>query len=98
MEKRYPKRVGELITTHIVNSDPFINATKEERVTSSWGRVVGSNIASYTTRLYMRDRKLYVGFSSSLVRSEFMRICSQVLYKLNGEVGEKYVIKIVVLH
>ncbi len=97
MDKKYPVRIGVLINEHINNSEPFINLEKEDLIMSSWQKVVGESIAAYTTRLYMRNRKLYVGFASPLVRAEFMRLRSSVLYQLNGIVKEKYVKLIVVL-
>ncbi len=97
MEKKYPRRIGELINAHIKNSDPFIKAMKEDRIMSSWAQVVGDAIAASTTRLYIRNNKLYVGFSSPLVRHEFLQIRKNVLYKLNGIAKEKYLNLIVVL-
>ncbi len=97
MDRKYPVRIGELIDKHIKNSEPFTNAMKEDTVMSNWGRVVGENIASCTTKLYMRNNKLYVGFSSPIARTEFMQIRKQALYKLNQIAGERYVKLIVVI-
>lgn len=97
MERKYPTRIGELLNKHVQNSDPFVNGVKEEAIMSSWREVVGENIAEFTNRLYIRDNKLYVGFSSPVVKSEFFFIRKNVLYRLNGKVGEKYLKLIIVL-
>lgn len=97
MERKYPTRVGELINKHVKSTDPFINGMKEDTIMRSWQEVVGVNIAEFTNRLYIRDNKLYVGFSSPVVRSEFFLIRKNVLYRLNGKVGEKFLTLIVVL-
>lgn len=97
MQRKFPTRIGELIDKHIRNSSPFVKGMKEDLVTSSWAEVVGENIANYTTRLYVRDNKLYVGFTNPTVKSEFFLIQRNVLYKLNGKVGEQFVKRIIVL-
>lgn len=97
MEKKYPVRIGELIAKNIRNSDPFVNGMKEATIMSAWLETVGEEIAGYTTKLYIRDRKLYVGFSSPTVRSEFYTIRKSVLYRLNGKVGEAFIKLIIVI-
>lgn len=97
MEKKYPVRVGELMAKNITNSEPFINGMKEAKIMASWLEIVGEDMAEYTTKLYIRDRKLYVGFSSPTVRSEFYAIRKSVLYRLNGKVGEAFIKLILVV-
>lgn len=97
MEKKYPVRIGELIDKTIRNKDPFINGMKESLIMSNWLGVVGADIAGYTNKLYIRDRKLYVGFSSPTVKSEFYSIRKSVLYRLNGKVGEAFIKLIIVI-
>lgn len=97
MEKKYPIRIGDLMAKSITNSEPFINGMKESAIMSGWLEVVGEEIAEYTSKLYIRDRKLYVGFSSPTVRSEFYAIRKSVLYRLNGKVGEAFIKLIIVV-
>lgn len=97
MEKKYPVRIGELMDRHIRSSDPFVNGMKESLIMGGWLEVVGAEIAEYTSKLYIRDRKLYVGFSSPVVRSEFYAIRKSVLYRLNGKVGEAFIKLIIVI-
>lgn len=97
MEKKYPVRIGELIQKNIRGSEPFINGMKEATIMSSWLEVVGADIAGYTSKLYIREHKLYVGFSSPIVKSEFYAIRKSVLYRLNGKVGEPYLRLIIVV-
>lgn len=97
MEKKFPVRIGELIEKKIRTSDPFINGMKESTIMSSWLEVVGADIAGYTSKLYIRERKLYVGFSSPVVKNEFYSIRKSVLYRLNGKVGEPFLKLIIVV-
>lgn len=97
MEKKFPVRIGVLIKQNIRGSEPFINGMKESTIMSSWLEVVGADIAGYTSKLYIRDRKLYVGFSSPIVKNEFYAIRKSVLYRLNGKVGEAFLKLIIVV-
>ena len=97
MEKKYPVRIGDLLKANLSNNDSFKNGIKESTIMKSWLEIVGRDIAEETIKLYIRDRKLYVGFASPAARSEFYIMRKSVLYKLNGKVGEVYLKLIIVV-
>ena len=97
MEKKYPVRIGQLLKESLSNNESFKNGIKESIIMKSWLEVVGKDIAEETIKLYIRDRKLYVGFASPAARSEFYMIRKSVLYKLNGKAGELYLKLIIVV-
>ena len=59
----------------------------ETRMIGSWGKIVGSYIASKTRELYIKDRKLVVRIDSSVVRNELLHAKAMLLKSLNDEVG-----------
>jgi predicted nucleic acid-binding Zn ribbon protein len=52
-----------------------------------WGKMMGPMIASRTTRLYVRDRKLYIELSSAPLRSELVNAKQKLIQVVNKEVG-----------
>jgi len=68
----------------------------EVNVINSWEETVGKAIASRTSKIYIRDRVLYVHLNSSVVRNELLMLRQALKEKLNGKAGAE-VIKDIVL-
>jgi predicted nucleic acid-binding Zn ribbon protein len=68
----------------------------EVGVINSWEETVGKAIASRTSKIYIRDRVLYVHLNSSVVRNELLMLRQALKEKLNGKAGAE-VIKDIVL-
>jgi predicted nucleic acid-binding Zn ribbon protein len=63
---------------------------------NSWEETVGKAISSRTSRIYIKDRVLYVHLNSSVVRNELLMLRQTLLEKLNEKAGTE-VIKDIVL-
>jgi predicted nucleic acid-binding Zn ribbon protein len=63
---------------------------------NSWEETVGKAISSRTSRIYIKDRVLYVHLNSSVVRNELLMLRQVLLEKLNEKAGSE-VIKDIVL-
>jgi len=59
----------------------------ETRLIGSWGKIVGSYIASKTREIYIKDRKLVVRIDSSVVRNELAHAKTMLIGRLNDEGG-----------
>ncbi len=57
------------------------------RVRESWERVVGKIFAKHTTRLFMKDKVLYVSLDSSVLRNELHMARSKIVEAINKELG-----------
>jgi hypothetical protein len=68
----------------------------ELSVIDSWETMVGKAISSRTTKVYIKDRILYVHLKSSVVRNELLMIREGLREKLNSQAGGE-VIKDIVL-
>ena len=68
----------------------------EVGVINSWEETVGKAIASRTSKIYIRDRVLYVHLNSSVVRNELLMLRQALKEKLNERAGTE-VIKDIVL-
>lgn len=97
MDRKYPVRIGSLLKAHLENSDSFIEGLKESTIMRSWQEVAGDEFSQYVSKLYIRERKLYVSFTSAVVKNAFVARRKEILYKLNGKVGEAYIRLIIVI-
>jgi predicted nucleic acid-binding Zn ribbon protein len=74
----------------------FGEKLNEAGVLNSWEDVVGKVISLRTTRIYIRDRVLYVHLNSSVVRNELLMLRNELRNKLNEKAGSE-VIKDIIL-
>jgi predicted nucleic acid-binding Zn ribbon protein len=73
----------------------FTQKLSEVDVISSWEEIVGKAISSRTTRIYIKDKILYVHLSSSVVRNELSMLREALREKLNAKTGIEVVREIV---
>lgn len=64
-------------------------------VINSWEETVGKAISSRTSKIYIKDRVLYVHLNSSVVRNELLMLRQALLEKLNGKAGAEVIKDIV---
>ncbi len=67
----------------------------EVSVLNSWEDTVGKAISSRTTKIYIKDHKLYVHLSSSVVRNELLMLREALREKLNKKAGSEVIKEIV---
>jgi predicted nucleic acid-binding Zn ribbon protein len=65
-------------------------------IISSWDEIVGKAIASRTSKIYIKDKVLFVHLNSSVVRNELLMLRQALMEKLNEKAGTE-VIKDIVL-
>lgn len=58
-------------------------------IINSWDEVVGKAISSRTSRVYIKDRVLYVHLRSSVVRNELLMLRQALMEKLNEKAGSE---------
>jgi predicted nucleic acid-binding Zn ribbon protein len=68
---------------------------KEISLIDSWETMVGKAISSRTSKVYIKDKVLFVHLNSSVVRNELMMIREVLKEKLNNEAGEEVIKEIV---
>lgn len=68
---------------------------KEVSLLNSWETIVGKAISTRTSKIYIKDKILFVHLKSSIVRNELMMIREALKDKLNSEAGEELIEEIV---
>jgi len=61
---------------------------KEVKLLRSWEEIAGKAISKRTSKAYIRNRKLYIHLTSSVVRNELMMIREVLKERLNDAAGE----------
>jgi predicted nucleic acid-binding Zn ribbon protein len=69
----------------------------ETSILNAWPEIMGPTIASRTTSLYIKDRKLFIKVESSVIKHELMLMRNQILERLNEYVGQTVVEEVVLL-
>ena len=67
----------------------------EVNLINSWEDTVGKAISSRTSRIYIKDKILYVHLSSSVVRNELLMLREALRDKLNEKAGSEIIKEIV---
>jgi hypothetical protein len=94
MRKSNTQTLSSVIHEYIKVLD-IENKLQEVRLIESWPEVVGLIIAKKTSRLYLKNRVLFVYLNSSVVRSELLRIREGLIKALNEKAGRKIIDEIV---
>ena len=87
--------IGDIVKQFLVKygkNEQFL----EKRAVESWDKVVGPLIAKYTQKVSSKNGILTIKVLNSALRFELMGMKSEIIRKLNQEVG-KEVIKDIVL-
>ena len=64
------------------------------RLVDAWDHVVGEAIVRYTEEKFIRNQTLFVKISNPALRSDLSMMRSQLVEKLNGEVGSHIIAEI----
>lgn len=67
----------------------------ETGLINSWEEIVGKAISSRTSKIYIKDKVLYVNLNSSVVRNELLMLRQALKEKLNEKAGSEVIRDIV---
>lgn len=68
---------------------------REVNLINSWEEIVGKTIFSRTSKVYIKDRILFVHLNSSVARNELMMLREELKEKLNQRAGSEVITDIV---
>lgn len=69
---------------------------QEHRVCEIWPEVVGQMIASRTKRVMIAEGRLFLTFTSAVVKNEIMMVKEGLIRALNDKVGAEVVKEIII--
>jgi predicted nucleic acid-binding Zn ribbon protein len=94
MRKNQTQRIGEIISS-ILKKNGIENRLSEVRIKRAWEELLGKPVARYTKSIFFKNNILYVTISSSIARNEIMLIRDELIIKLNENIGEDIIHKII---
>lgn len=69
----------------------------EARVVALWKPLMGDLINKYTEKVSVKDRVLIVKVQQSALKNELLYLQDEIIEKINKEVGENAIVKMVLL-
>lgn len=94
--KRQPEKLGDAIN-EMLKSFNIEDKFHETNLVNSWERVMGAAIAKRTSKIYIREKKLYVHLTSAPLRHELNMSKNQILVLLAKEFGQPIVNEVIIL-
>ena len=94
MERSNTQNIRDVIRAYLKESG-LEKPLKERKLIQSWEALLGKSVARATTRIFIKDRKLFVYLSSSVIRNELFMLQDEILKKLNESAGEEMLKEII---
>lgn len=94
MIRKNTESIGDVIRAFLKDAN-LESKIFEQKLLRAWPEVLGDEMASYTSQLYIRNKVLYVQFTSSVLRNELMMCRTQLVKSLNKKVGAEVITNII---
>lgn len=94
MQKSNTQSLAEAIRAYLKDSK-LEKPLKERQLVQSWEGLLGKSVARATSRIYLKDGRLFVHLTSSVVKNELYMLQEEIIRKLNEAAGEELVREIV---
>lgn len=69
----------------------------EARVVALWKPLMGDVINKYTEKVSVKDKVLFIKVQQSALKNELLYLQDEIIEKINKEVGENAIVKMVLL-
>ena len=87
MDKTNTRQIRDILN-EFLQENKLDSRFKERNLVESWEEMMGKTISRATKNIYIKDRKLFVVISSSIIRNELFMLKQEIVKKLNQRVGE----------
>ena len=95
MRRDSTKKIDELVN-QVLEGMGLAHKLKEYEIKNIWPEVVGQMIASYTKQIDVVNGKLFVSFTSSVVKNEISMVKEGLIQALNDKVGKPVINEIII--
>jgi predicted nucleic acid-binding Zn ribbon protein len=94
------RRTGEIAISDLlkdfINKNRLNNGIDKSRIPEIWNSVCGKYIAESTKSVKVENSKLFVKIQSSILRNEVILIKSELVRRINHELGKQFINDIIV--
>lgn len=86
MKRQNSQSIGNVLQ-ELLQDDLFCKKLNETKLIESWGKMVGENVQSKMTSIYIKNEILYVTITSPALKSDLRMKTAEYVRKLNQEIG-----------
>ena len=94
MRRSNTQSISDVLREYVKGTD-IERKLKETDVVQSWEDLLGKTIASYTKKVLLNKKILFVTITSPVVKNELFMMREEICRKLNEKAGEEMVEKII---
>jgi predicted nucleic acid-binding Zn ribbon protein len=95
MNRTYSQPIAKVLEAFFEENPHMADKLAETRLMNYWNNELSPAISRYTNRLSVRNRVLYVGLTSAVLKNELMMLREQMIINLNREAGRQVIDDIV---
>lgn len=94
MRKSQTQKIGDVIR-ECLNEMNIDRKLKEVHIVSQWETLMGKTVSTRTSRIYIRNRTLFLHITSPVLKNELLMIRNDIIKRLNEQAGEAVIDQIV---
>lgn len=95
MKKHNDQKIKDVLQ-ELAGQRQFRGKLKLTKIQSSWETLMGPKISSYTNKISLRNRTVYIDLTSAPLKQELSMAKAQIVERLNEELGEEFVKEVVI--
>ena len=95
MKRVQSQQLSKILEDYFNENPELADKMAENRLASSWEKVLGVSINKYTGDMYVKKRCLYVRLTSSVVKNELMMCRERLIQNLNEDIGRNIISDII---
>lgn len=97
MKRSESQPISSVLEEFFKDNPQLTDRIAETRLKASWGKLLGTSVAAYTTTMYIKNRCLYVRLTSAVVKNELLYCREQLVKNLNASVDREVITDIIFL-
>ena len=86
MFKQQPKAISDILQ-QLLREQGLETPLRQKRLIDAWEKVTGATVARYTGEKFIKNQTLHVKITSPALRHDLSMMRSQLVKRLNAEVG-----------
>jgi predicted nucleic acid-binding Zn ribbon protein len=94
MEKTNIRKISDILQEFLRENKLDVKL-KERQLIESWEELMGKTIFRATKQIYIKESKLFVVISSSVIRNEIHMLKQEIVRKLNEKAGEDIITELI---
>jgi len=94
MEKANVRKIRDILQEFLRENKLDVKL-RERGLIDSWEELMGKTISRATKKIYIKDGKLFVVISSSVIRNEIHMLKQEIVKKLNEKAGEDIITELI---